>query len=58
MHDAEVTEDDANTQIVTGQRSRVHSEASLTLEIFGDRKDNQHKAQISSTSLLSYCTVV
>ena len=56
MHDdAEVY---ANTQIETGQRSRVHSKASLTLEIFGDRKDNQHKAQIISTSLLSYCTVV
>ena len=56
MHDdAEV---DANTQIETGQRSRMHGKANLTLEIFGDRKDNQHKAQIISTSLLSYCTVV
>ena len=32
MHDdAEVADDNANTQIVTGQRSRVHSKASLTL---------------------------
>ena len=31
------------------ERNRVHSEASLTLEIFGGHKDNQHKAQISST---------
>ena len=58
MHDAEVADGDANTQIETDHRSRVHSEASLTLGIFGDKKDNQHKAQISSTSLLSYCTVV
>ena len=35
---AEVADDNANTQIVTGQRSRVHSTASLTLEIFGDTR--------------------
>ena len=38
LDDAEVADDDANTQMVTGQRSRVHSEASLTLEIFGDTR--------------------
>ena len=40
MHDddAEVADEDANTQIVTDQRSRVHSKASLTLEILERRK--------------------
>ena len=38
MHDAEVADDDANTHIVTDQRSRVYSEASLTLEIIGDTR--------------------
>ena len=60
MHDAEVADDDANTQIVTDQRSRVHSEASPTLEIIGDKRTTKHKAQISSTSLtkLLYSCVV
>ena len=39
MHDdAEVADDDANTQIVTDQRSRGHSKASPTLEIVGDTR--------------------
>ena len=36
MHEAD--DGDANTQIETDQRSRVHSEASLSLEIFGDTR--------------------
>ena len=46
MHDdAGVADDDANTQIVTDQRSGVHSKASLTLEIFGDtrRTNTRHR---------------
>ena len=38
----------------TDQRSRVHSEASLILEILEDTKDNQHKAQISSIMFIIY----
>ena len=43
-----------------GEKNRVHGEASLTLEILGEGKDVQHKAQISSIMfiILSYCTVV
>ena len=43
------------------ENNRVHSKASLTPEILKDRKDNQHKAQISRITfidILSYCTVV
>ena len=49
---------DADTQIETDREAECNSKASLTPEILGEHKDNQHKAQISSTSLLSYCTVV
>ena len=36
MHDA--AGEDADTQIETDYRSRVHSEANLTLEIIGDTR--------------------
>ena len=47
MHD---DDDDADTDTHIRQSSgAVHSEAGLTLAIFWSYKDNQHKAQISST---------
>ena len=47
MHD-----DADHTKMI--ENSRVHGEASLTPEILKDRKDNQHKAQISSITFLIY----
>ena len=46
--------DDGADHMKMIENNRVHSEASLTAEILRDRKDNQHKAQISSITFLIY----
>ena len=49
MHD---DDDDDHMKMI--ENNRVHSKASLTPEILRDRKDNQHKAQISSITFLIF----
>ena len=63
MHDADPAGDDANTQTKRErERSRVHSEASLTLETLGDtRTTNTRHRQVVLRSLytkLLYSCVV